>query len=152
MSRGSQGQGEFSAFENGVYGPSRRHAVTDAVQFTDPATMKAAFPVRNDEPVNSFVSAKPTAAKEQVDNPALLWDYPTMIVTLDAKRRVSIPAKLAPSSPGDQFEASFDPEDDVVTLRRLKRKSNWLEVWKQCPVAMDDLPERRRDLPKKLKL
>ena len=75
-----------------------------------------------------------------------------MIVTLDAKRRVSIPAALAPTAPGDRFEASFDAEEDIVLLRRLKRKPNWLEVWKQCPVPMDDLPPRSRDLPKGLKL
>ena len=45
-----------------------------------------------------------------------------MIVTLDAKRRVSIPAAVAPASPGDQFDASFDAEEDVVILRRVKRK------------------------------
>ena len=88
----------------------------------------------------------------RVDNLGLMWDVPTMIVTLDAKRRVSIPAALAPAVPGDQFEASFDAEDDIVLLRRLKRKPNWLEVWKQCPVPMDDLPARRRELPKRLKL
>jgi hypothetical protein len=80
------------------------------------------------------------------------WDNPTMIVTLDAKRRVSIPTALVPASPGDQFDASFDPEEDVVTLRRVKRKTNWLEVWKQCPVPMDDLPPRSREYPKKRKL
>jgi len=78
-------------------------------------------------------------------------DVPPMIVTLDAKRRVSIPAALAPAAPSAQFEASFDAEDDIVLLRRLKRKPNWLEVWKQCPVPMDDLPARRRELPKRLK-
>ena len=75
-----------------------------------------------------------------------------MIVTLDAKRRVSIPAAMAPTAPGDRFEARFDAEEDIVLLRRLKRKPNWLEVWKQCPVPMDDLPPRSRDLPKGLKL
>ena len=75
-----------------------------------------------------------------------------MIVTLDAKRRVSIPAALAPASPGDQFDASFDPDEDIVTLRRIKRKADWLKVWKECPVPMDDLPPRSRELPKKLKL
>jgi len=75
-----------------------------------------------------------------------------MIVTLDAKRRVSIPFALAPATPGDQFDASFDAEDDVVILRRLKQKPNWLKVWKQCPVPMDDLPPRSRELPKRLKL
>lgn len=75
-----------------------------------------------------------------------------MIVTLDAKRRVSIPAALAPTAPGDRFEASFDAEDDVVLLRRVSAKLDWLKVLKACPVPMDDLPPRRRDLPKKLKL
>jgi hypothetical protein len=75
-----------------------------------------------------------------------------MIVTMDAKRRVSIPAALAPATPGDEFDASFDAEDDVVILRRIKRKKDWMEVWKQCPVPMDDLPLRRREMPKKLNL
>ena len=75
-----------------------------------------------------------------------------MVVTLDAKHRVSIPATLAPTSPGDQFDASFDPEEDVVILRRIKRKANWLDVWKQCPVSMDDLAPRSREMPKRIKL
>ena len=80
------------------------------------------------------------------------WDYPTMIVTLDAKRRLSIPVGLAPASPGDQFDATFDAEEDVVMLRRVKRKARWLDVWKKCPVPMDDLPPRGRELPKRRKL
>ena len=75
-----------------------------------------------------------------------------MIVTLDAKRRVSIPAALASATPGDQFDASFDAEDDVVILRRVKRKANWLEVWKRCPVPRDDLPARSRELPRRNKV
>jgi hypothetical protein len=75
-----------------------------------------------------------------------------MIVTLDAKHRVSIPAAVAPTTPGDQFDASFDAEEDVVVLRRIKRKTGWLEVWKKCPTPMDDLPPRGKEMPKKLKL
>lgn len=75
-----------------------------------------------------------------------------MIVTLDSKRRVSIPVALAPASPGDQFDASFDAEEDVVTLRRLKKKPDWLAILKQCPVPMDDLPHRSRELPKRRRL
>jgi hypothetical protein len=75
-----------------------------------------------------------------------------MIVTLDDKRRVSIPVALAPAAPGDRFEASFDADEDVVTLRRIKGKAPWLEVWKQCPVPMDDVPLRSRELPRKLRL
>ena len=75
-----------------------------------------------------------------------------MIVTLDAKRRVSLPGALLPTRPGDQFEASFDAEEDLVLLRRLKSKPSWLEVWKQCPVPMDDLPPRSQEMPKRPKL
>jgi hypothetical protein len=87
-----------------------------------------------------------------IDSRRFGWDNPTMIVTLDAKRRVSIPAALAPAAPGDRFDASFDAEEDVVILRRIKRKPNWLHVWRQCPIAMDDLPERSRELPRRSKL
>jgi hypothetical protein len=90
--------------------------------------------------------------RTRIDTFRPLWDNPTMIVTLDDKRRVSIPVALAPATPGDQFDASFNPDEDVVILRRVKRKADWLEVWKQCPVPMDDLPPRSRELPKKLKL
>jgi hypothetical protein len=71
-----------------------------------------------------------------------------MILTLDAKRRVRIPIKLASASPGDQFDATFNPEEDTVFLRRVKRMANWLEVWRQCPVPMDDLPPRSRQYQK----
>lgn len=75
-----------------------------------------------------------------------------MIVTLDAKRRLRVPATLALAKSGDQFDAVFDADEDTVTFRRIKRKSNWLDVWRQCPVPMDDLPPRNRELSKKRKL
>ena len=49
-----------------------------------------------------------------------------MLLTLDAKRRLTVPAALA--------------------------AGDWLEVLKECPVAMDDLPPRRRQLPRRRKL
>jgi len=81
-----------------------------------------------------------------------MWDFPTMIVTLDAKRRLSIPAKLVPANSGDQFEATFDAEENVVVLRRIRRKKSWLAVTKACPVPMDDLPTRSGEMPKRVKL
>jgi predicted nucleic acid-binding protein len=42
-----------------------------------------------------------------------------MIVTLDAKRRLTVPAALAPASPGDYFDAQFDAEEDALVFRRL---------------------------------
>ena len=87
-----------------------------------------------------------------IDGVGERWEYPTVIVTLDDKRRVSIPAALTPATPGDQFDAIFDAEEDVVVLRRVAKKPDWLEVLKACPVPMDDLAPRRRQLPKKLKL
>ncbi len=81
------------------------------------------------------------------------WDYPTMILLLDAKRRLTVPASLAPSSPGDAFEAIYDAEEDEIVLRRVKRgKRSWIDVMTECLVSMNDLPPRSRELPKKLKL
>lgn len=75
-----------------------------------------------------------------------------MILTLDAKRRLTVPASLAPAKPGDHFEAEFDPEEDAIVFRRIARHADWLTVLKSCPVSMDDLPPRRREHPKRLKL
>lgn len=75
-----------------------------------------------------------------------------MILTMDSKRRLSVPASLAPAQPGDHFRAEFDAEDDAIVFRRIARRANWLKVLKECPVDMGDLPPRSRDLPKRPKL
>jgi hypothetical protein len=67
-----------------------------------------------------------------------------MILTLDAKRRLTLPAALAPAQPGDHFNAEFDPEEDAIVLRRIAKNTDWLTVLKHCPVKMEDLPPRRR--------
>jgi hypothetical protein len=67
-----------------------------------------------------------------------------MVVTLDAKRRLTVPAALAPAKPGDYFDAYFDAEDDALVFRRISRRKNWLAVLKECPVSPDDVPRRRR--------
>jgi hypothetical protein len=75
-----------------------------------------------------------------------------VILTLDAKRRLTIPASLAPVEPGDHFVAEFDPEEGVLTFRRIAKRANWLAVLKACPVPMDDLSPRSREYPKHRKL
>lgn len=75
-----------------------------------------------------------------------------MIVTLDAKRRLSVPSTLAPASPGDYFDARFDAEEDAIVFRRLPAKENWFAVLKACPVRMDDVPPRRREFARRRKL
>ena len=75
-----------------------------------------------------------------------------MVVTLDAKRRLTVPRLLAPASPGDHFEALFDAEEDTLVFRRLPAKENWLAVLKACPVSMDDVPARRRETARRRKL
>src|ERR1700676_5001591 len=77
---------------------------------------------------------------------------PHMILTLDAKRRLTLPASLVPAQPGDHFEAEFDAEEDAVVFRRIAKNADWLNVLKACPVKMEDLPPRRREFPKRLKL
>ena len=80
------------------------------------------------------------------------WDNPTMIVTLDAKRRLTVPTALAPAAPGDYFEASFDAEEDVLVFRRLAGKEDWITVLKACPVSPDDVPPRRTAPPRRRRL
>jgi hypothetical protein len=75
-----------------------------------------------------------------------------MIIKLDSKRRLTVPAGLAPASPGDHFDARFDQEEDAIVFRRLANKEDWLTVLKDCPVSMDDVPPRRRALARRRKL
>ena len=75
-----------------------------------------------------------------------------MILTLDAKRRLTLPASLVSAEPGDNFEAVFDPEEDAVIFRRLPKNAKWLTILKGCPVKMDNLPPRSREFPERLKL
>ena len=87
-----------------------------------------------------------------IDNTDRGGIIPLMILTLDAKRRLTLPASLVPAQPGDHFQAEFDPDEDAVVFRRIARNADWLKVLKACPVRMDDLPSRRREFPKRLKL
>jgi hypothetical protein len=75
-----------------------------------------------------------------------------MIVTLDDKRRLTVPVALAPTTPGDAFDARFDEEEDAIIFRRVKRRQRWLDVLKACPVPMEDLPPRSREYPRRRKL
>src|SRR5207249_6864785 len=54
----------------------------------------------------------------------------SMVVTLDAKRRLTVPVALAPAKPGDYFDARFDPEEDAIVFRRLGGQESWLTVMK----------------------
>lgn len=67
-----------------------------------------------------------------------------MIVTLDAKRRLTVPAGVMSARPGDHFLVDFDREEDALVYRRVATEPDWLELLKACPVPMDDLPRRRR--------
>ena len=75
-----------------------------------------------------------------------------MIVTLDAKRRLTVPTALAPASPGDCFDARFDPDEDTIVFRRLAGKEDWVAVLHECPVSPDDVPSRRRAFARRRKL
>ena len=64
-----------------------------------------------------------------------------MIVTLDSKRRLTVPAAV-PAKPGDHFLIDFDAEEDALMCRRIASKPNWLKVLKACPVPMDEIYRR----------
>ena len=77
-----------------------------------------------------------------------------MILTLDAKRRLTVPAGLAPATPGDVFDARFDAEENELVFRRIagSGSGDWLKVLSECPVGMDDIPARRRETAKRRKI
>ncbi len=75
-----------------------------------------------------------------------------MVLTLDAKRRLTLPKKLVSVESGDCFDAFYDSDDQVIIFRKLPAKANWLKILKSCPVSMDDVPPRSREMPKKVRL
>jgi hypothetical protein len=75
-----------------------------------------------------------------------------MILTLDSKRRLTLPASLIAAKPGQTFDAHFDADEDALIFRRMPEKEDWLEVLAECPVPMDDVPGRRREPPRKRRL
>jgi hypothetical protein len=87
-----------------------------------------------------------------VDEVTLWWDDPTVVVTLDAKRRLTVPTVVAQAKPGDDFDVQFDAEVDAIVFRRLGGREHWFAVMKDCPVSPDDVPPRRRESPKRRKL
>ena len=89
---------------------------------------------------------------DAIDSARPMWDSPTMILTLDAKRRLTLPAALVPTQPGDHFQAHFDLEEDALVFRRIGKRADWLAILKDCPAKMDDLPPRRRDTAKNFRL
>ena len=68
-----------------------------------------------------------------------------MILTLDSKRRLTVPATLAPASPGDAFEARFDADEGEIVFRRIAGAGDWLAILGECPVDIDDMLPRRRE-------
>jgi hypothetical protein len=68
-----------------------------------------------------------------------------VIVKLDSKRRLTVPAGVMPAEPGEHFLVAFDAEEDALVYRRIALETDWLEVLKKCPVPMEALPQRRRE-------
>ncbi len=52
-----------------------------------------------------------------------------MILTLDAKRRLTLPASLVPAQPGDHFRAEFDPEEGAVFALALRISGCHGDIW-----------------------
>ena len=75
-----------------------------------------------------------------------------MIAIMDSKRRLTVAASLAPAAPGDTFRSQYDAEEGEIVFRRISPPGDWLEIMAGCPVRMDGIPKRRRELPKRLAL
>ena len=75
-----------------------------------------------------------------------------MIVTLDSKRRLPVPASLAPASPREYLDARFDEDEDAIVFRRLAGKEDWVAVLKECPVGIAAVPLWHRETARRRKL
>jgi hypothetical protein len=95
-------------------------------------------------PADRLMDPRRLCSPAQVDTVGRSWEYPTMIVTLDSKRRLTVPVAV-PAKPGDHFLVDFDAQEDALMCRRIASHPNWFKVLKACPVPMDDLPPRRRE-------
>lgn len=63
-----------------------------------------------------------------------------MTITLDAKRRLTVPLPLMRGAhPGDVFVARYDLEEDTLTFRRLPPREDWLKVVGLCPGPVDEV-------------
>jgi hypothetical protein len=90
-----------------------------------------------------------SAEVTRIDAAARCLDYPDMIVTMDAKRRLTVPEAMANVAPGNRFEARFDAEQDAIVFRRVVVKADWLAVLRECPVPIDIVRRRRREFPRR---
>ncbi len=64
----------------------------------------------------------------------------------------TLPKKLIFAGSGNCFDAYYDENDQALIFRKLPVKANWLKVLKSCPVPMDDIPPRSREMPKRINL
>jgi bifunctional DNA-binding transcriptional regulator/antitoxin component of YhaV-PrlF toxin-antitoxin module len=56
-----------------------------------------------------------------------------MILTMDAKRRLTVPAGLSAAQPGDAFEVTIDADDDAIVFRRINRDRTGWRFWSSAP-------------------
>lgn len=75
-----------------------------------------------------------------------------MIITLDSKRRITLPTALISAQPGDTFDARFDSDEGALVFRLVPGKPDWMDVLAACPIPMDDVPPRRKGFAKKSRL
>src|ERR1017187_6956407 len=164
----------FGFYLHWIYTGVRRFNLSDSgspvVQSSDSSRRITGFKYETElrdlsKPDATYLGSNPPTSERSETLPPVLWalqgvldkirarwDRPTVLLTLDAKRRLTVPSSLAPSHPGDHFDAEFHPEDDTLVFRRIAPKGDWMAVMKECPVPMDDLPARRRALPRRRKL
>lgn len=71
-----------------------------------------------------------------------------MIATLSSRGQIVIPQTVRERcrlSEGDHFVVEDDPEQQVVTLRKVKDAGQWVDVYLQCPHPFE-IPPRRKQL------
>jgi AbrB family looped-hinge helix DNA binding protein len=69
-----------------------------------------------------------------------------MIATMSSKGQIVIPQEVRAQCQlreGDHFIVEANPETQVVSLRKIKDRGDWFDVYMQCPEPFE-VPARRR--------
>ena len=70
-----------------------------------------------------------------------------MIVTVDSKRRITLPSALMAAKPGDTFDAQFDSDEGALIFRRVPEKPDWLDVLGGVPCVHGRHPAPAQEAP-----
>ena len=82
-----------------------------------------------------------------IDKARLVSKTYRVIATMSSRGQIVIPQEVRESCQlreGDHFAVEANPETQAVTLRKIKDRGDWFDVYMQCPESFEVPPRRRQ--------